>query len=174
MADNIRLTKAPIGILGTFDMKVEGRNPGFFGDVMTPVADLLDHYALLDCSQQVDQTVMAIGAKTVGATLTPPNGCTWRLIALSSDLTLAAADTAFTGNTIATLSTPGGFPGMALGYGALNKNGATGLLNSWGYYLPRPLLMPLGSTISFRTLMSANLTVAATVTHSALVQLVRL
>lgn len=84
------LQKVGAGLLDAFDLKTYGTSPTAFGDTVSPIADVMDHYLAtrLRCAanngnlQNINDNVA----------LTVPNGTAWRLHCVGGHIDLNAAD----------------------------------------------------------------------------------
>jgi hypothetical protein len=169
VADNRNpLHKAPLGLIGAFALKVLGRNPTEFGDVVTPVVDVYDQYLEVTESRVVG--AMGIGVRTISGTHTPASRFSWRVLAIGVSLSLDAADVALTGTTITSMTSPAVAGTIVEPGGTLVVNGATGLFRSLGVWLPRPFFLSPGWSITQRVYLSANVTAATNVNFCMVVQ----
>lgn len=145
----MRLQKAPAGLLGAFDLKVEGRNPPDFGEAIVGTVDVYDQY--LAQNQKIDRQTLSIpNPSTQNAGIhTVPAGKCWRLLTVSYTGVLDAADAALTvfaqtrlasdpNNSVVALMEPNG---------RLATGGANARLVSLAFTLPRPLFLPPGWSV---------------------------
>lgn len=164
----MRLTAAPLGLLGAFALKVLGKNPDGFGDTVSPVVDVYDQY--LQTTENRTIGAIGIGARTVSMTHTLPDRFCWRVLAIGVNFTLDAADIALTATVITSVTSPAVAGTIIEPCGTMVVNGATGTNRALGHLLPRPLLLLPGNSIITRVYLSANVTVALNVNSCLLVQ----
>lgn len=84
------LTKPPFGILGALDLKTQGKQPTLFGERVTPVFEMRDHYVpleILEKSQTITNPALA-----AADTFDVPNGELWIVRAWSAVGSVALAD----------------------------------------------------------------------------------
>lgn len=164
-----RLQTAPIGLLGQFNMKVEGQNPDLFGGRVTPVVDVADNY-LLDRSTIIGASgTIAIGAATTTATLQPASpGLLWRVQSLGLALIRNAADVALNGTLSVEITDP--TSGNAIGIVTQQFIGLALTVVGGGAVLPHPVLLPPGWLLVARARLTGNATVAMTLVAQAHVQ----
>lgn len=142
---NLRLQAVPQAFLDALELKVEGRNPSEFSDVVAGQVDLMDHYlATRQAIGVADATVTNIGDRV---SLTVPAGEMWRVHCVSVTVVLTAA-TLLAGR-IAYLPTAGAVRAALLGFYEVIP--ATGLPSTFtaAVVLDRPLLALPGSLIQF-------------------------
>lgn len=143
------LQKAPSGILGAFLLKVLGKNPNQFGDVVTPTVEVFDHYLLQqelknDNGVGAGTITLTAGAQVVRGFATVPNGKVWRVLASGVFCTVAAADVALGFNVGLYVRMPGG---AVTPFFTGQTNGAA-TSRTAGFYFPRPLTLPAGWAIA--------------------------
>lgn len=86
------LQKSPLGLLGAFDLKTLGSNPSAFGEVVTPVAEVLPFYTV---TRRISYTSATTDADVFATqeTITVPDGKVWRLLSATAVLNVPAAAT---------------------------------------------------------------------------------
>lgn len=152
----MRLHKAPLGLLGAFDLKALGRQPNEFAETLLPVTDVTDFY--LQPNAVVRTAAAATGA--LGATLvnlTPAQNEVWRVKGVSIVVARAAADAALSLEFVLGLNRAGG-GGIALFSPRFDPVPATDLTQARAFWLPRTLLLGPGDVLRLvqRSTMAAG------------------
>jgi hypothetical protein len=152
----MRLQKAPSGLLGAFDLKVEGRNPDEFSDTVVPVVDVYDQYLALNSEVVPGSVLITNPATSNTVTHTVPQGQQWRLLAWGGDGVLAVADAALVIAWNTAVYGPGGIDTvMVQPHGNMTRGGDTNRAAAIGFVSPRPLLLPSGWAIAASVQLSA-------------------
>jgi len=165
----VQLQKAPLGLLGAFALKVLGRNPPQFSDVVVPTADVYDQYL---ATQELQQLTVAGNANLAASntrTFTVPNGKVWRLIGAGAQIGLNVADVALKSIITVNIQSPnGGLPDGLIGSGVTDTGGAA--FRAFGLALRPPIFLPSGWIVGLGLNTSAALTVAVPMQGTVLVQ----
>lgn len=172
---DIPLQKAPLGLLGAFSLKTLGHNPANFSDAVVPTLDVYDQYLAEDIREIREELTIAIGTRTGSMSHTVPRGYAYRVLGMGCHFTLNVADIALTATVATSIQVPAAVAGIYVEPGGtMIITGATGLVRELGLWLPRPLFMPPGFSISMRVYLSANVTVATSLNSMLLAQRIEL
>lgn len=170
----MRLQKAPNGLLGAFDMKVEGVNPSNFAEIIAPTYDVADHYLALNQQVQRVQTTIANPATFGSATLRVPQGSAWFVLATSFAAVLDAADAALTTITDVRVSSDPLNTVIALipPSEPMARGGASNRACKAAAYYGRKLYLPSGWGLLGTVQLSAAPAVSFVYDFAALVQVI--
>jgi len=158
-----RLQKAPLGLLGLFDLKTLGDNPSEFGTTVSPSTDVTDLYA-----QDLQQVPGVAGTGlTLNSlmTLTVPNGVVWRVLNVFADVTLNVADVALDSTLVLFADIAGA--GVAFEWAAYDATAVNNVNRRIGKYFDRPLVLRPGERLN--AVLDFTPSVAATGNLRALV-----
>jgi hypothetical protein len=162
------LQKAPLGLLGAFDLKTLGINPTAFGDTVVPISSTDDFYFLPNQRSTVAAAAVLSG---VVATQTVPANEIWRIKGIGVACGRNVADVALTLELTVGLGRVAGFvvPVLKTVFGPV---AATDLVQFNGLWLPRVILMRPGDrlVLSLQTTVSANATPSLTLDFEAFPQ----
>lgn len=166
----MRFQTAPLGLLGALDLKAQGINPDEFSRELAPTIDTAAFYLAqgMQISQNATNHAAIIdGEKQV---LTVPAGVCWWLWSVSGAVAFAAGDTLLdtwplyvgfeSPNTInvAVNIGPPGVKGVIAGAISLRAGG----------WVPRPILLPPGSSVIARCCGGATVLAARPMVVAAL------
>lgn len=162
------LQTAPIGLLGALDLKTLGLNPNVFSGTLVPVVDCWDVY-LADHLKVVTATgTIGVGSSGGVVNIPVPQGYMWRLLDFGVTALLNVADIAFTSSWVTSLArTPSTTSAILSNLSVLGAAGS--LSRSGGLLVPHPLWLPAAWQIQTAVALSANATVAVTLTGRVLV-----
>lgn len=150
----MRLQKSPLGLLGAFLLKTDGRNPADFGETVVPTTDVTDHYVLPQ--QEIARATVTITGPAVGANvgLTVPQGEIWRVWGASMFWIHAAGDAALLAAPRISMLRPTATP--VLYFPLTNGLNVTGAHNRVASVLnPRPILVTAGYQLNSALTLSA-------------------
>lgn len=91
--DRAPINRLPAGLLGFIDVKAMGKNPAFFGDVVSPVVDLTPFYRSASRFRVISTNIVPTGAFTNVSNIVVPDGKVWlieNILATSAGLTATA------------------------------------------------------------------------------------
>lgn len=150
----MRLQKSPLGLLGAYALKTDGRNPPEFGESVVPTTDVTDFY--LQPQMELARDTATITGPAVGAAaeLTVGEGELWRIWGASLFFVLAAGDAALLSAPRLAILQPTAPEVLYLPlFTSTNVTGAHNRVFS--SMLPRPLLMRAGLQLNAALTLSA-------------------
>lgn len=155
------INRVPLGFLGLFDAKVEGRNPAQFSDFISPTVDLTNFYSF-SRGYAVESATQAAGvAVGLRAQVDVPEGKLWLVYGIHAQVIAAVAGlTAFTATLVDVLGTSAGT--IDLGSPKNFTLAAIGDEDSFVVNRTFPFLMGRGQGVAVRVVRSNGVTSVST------------
>lgn len=146
----MRMQTSPLGLLGAFGLKVQGKAPDQFGESIAPSVEVIDFYALASQSIKRTAQITAAGAVTDTITHVVPNDTIWRVFAVASGVNLNAADLAKSVNFAQFWEQP---DGTAMPFFMGPGGGLATVADRWAPFVPGPIVT-LGPGWKLRSVMT--------------------
>lgn len=144
---SFKLQKSPLGLIETFDLNWQGRQPENFGNTVDPVTDVTDFY-LATQAQVLNNTVAhAIATQTFTHSFGPTQFI-WRVLTLGLTLTFQAADIALEFAVQYSIDDGNAENAIHPNQGTWSALEQSSLIKRHGFVLPTPLLVKPGWQLS--------------------------